>query len=267
MIPLLLTLLSLIAVTVNFYFEIPWSKQSIPSPNTLAKEPLADIGKVSGNVRVKRAHDIDWGILRRDEKLTADHQIATLANSEATLEFLGSKTKLHIPGNTMLDLGSALSDPGNLRRVFYLESTASAGLSEHERKYATPAFARVHWALKRRPEVAREIGPAKENDLSLSREIKSLARTAPKGDLNLVVSTFPAVVSASFRNPRGKDLVIHGYLWNEETGSDPVWEGTSTGYFASIPINRKGSYVFQAMSEDDTYVSLPWFITAVPLDK
>jgi hypothetical protein len=267
MIPLLLTLLSLLAVTGNFYFEIPWSNQNVPSPNSLVKEPIANIGRVSGNVRVKRAHDIDWAIVRRDEKLTADYQIATLANSDATLEFLGSKTKLHIPENTMLDLGSALSDPGNLRRIFYLESSASEGLSQMDKKYATPAFARVHWALKRRPEVAREIGPAKENDLALLREVKSLTRTAPKGDLNLVVSTFPALVSASFRNPRGTDSVIHGYLWNEETGSDPVWEGTSSGYFASIPINRKGSYVFQAMSEDDTYISLPWFITAVPLEK
>ncbi|MEY4064559.1 MAG: hypothetical protein RIR26_767, partial [Pseudomonadota bacterium] len=55
---------------------------------------------------------------------------------------------------------------------------------------------------------------------------------------------------------------IYGYLWKKEGAARPVWTGLVEGHaFSEVTLPAPGEYVFQAMAEDDEYVSPLIYVT------
>ena len=266
MILLLLLLMSSIGSTVYFYQQLPSHLGAVALRQNRAESTnMVRIKEVTGSAQVKSTNDMGWQQLKSGMVLQSDSQIVTLSDSFVELQFIDDEALLRIPDRTFLKLDSPFLVSSKMRRVFFLETTGAPALSELVKKYADPLYARVHWVFRGQPEVARLHTPKDANGLALQKESRVLTRIAPKGDISLLVTSFPVYVSVSFLNPDPKKMKIHGYLWNDELGSEPVWEGETESYFSGIPITRKGSFVFQAFSDNDTYVSLPLRIQAQTL--
>lgn len=214
---------------------------------------------------IKTPAELNWVPLPLETLVGPMHQLMTGPQGLIELQFLDDESVLRVPEQTFLSLNSPFLVSSKMRRVFYLETTGAPPLSELVKRHADPLFARVHWVFKGLPEVKREGEELPDSGLAPQKESKILRRIAPKGDINLLVTSFPVYVSVSFLNPDPKGMTIHGYLWNEAMGSEPVWEGETESYFAGVPITRKGTFVFQAYADDDTYVSLPLRIQAQSL--
>ncbi len=262
MILLFVFIFATLAGATYLYRELP--SHSLRAAQ-VASDHVVRVMSVTGSAKVKSHDEITWTDLNPDFLLGSRHQVLTGEDTQVELQFLDDKSLLRVPERTFLPLSSPFLVSSKMRRVFYLETTGAPPLSEMVKRHADPMFARVHWVFKGTPEVQREGAEVADKGLALQKESKLLRRIAPKGDISLLVTSFPVYVSVSFLNPEPKRMKIQGYLWNEEMGSEPVWEGETDSYFAGVPISRKGTFVFQAYADNDTYVSLPLRIQAQTL--
>jgi hypothetical protein len=80
----------------------------------------------------------------------------------------------------------------------------------------------------------------------------------------VVAETFPARLDVFVEEIEPAPLLF-GYLWKKDVASGPVWNATSLGLEFGVTIPAEGEYVFQAVSEDDTLITLPLRVTAVSL--
>ena len=104
-----------------------------------------------------------------------------------------------------------------------------------------------------------------DEDLKIVRNTRTMPIRYPGPFVELYAHKFPTSIPVTFDQlPRSGKL--WGYLWKGKE-LEPQWSSVGAAGFPRAPIEKPGTFVFQAMSDVELYASPPVVIRAIKRDE
>lgn len=259
-----------LTISINIWFLSQlWGKVSVAKGEGTA---VAKVKEMSGTVMIRPLTQSEWRPLNFDTGLRVGDMVYVPEKSKLVYTYQREKANITIGSNSLFEVTRTPSISSKIFRTFYktrsigerkIEKGQSAGLRKN----------RLYVRMEMSPNVAQNDStsdPEKQDEDSesgggaafkIERVAKPIRILQPVGDMNIVSQhgsvTFPVQLE---KPPAVKK--IYGYLWKKDGAARPVWTGLVEGHsFSEVTVPAPGEYVFQAMAEDDEYVSPLIYIT------
>ncbi len=221
---------------------VPWCAVVLGPGAAWAEESYAvKLEAVVGNIRVKPAGELNWQDLEKTRLLQDGDLLFTGERSSVKVVYVNARATLAIPPETMLRVSE---QPPYMSR--YRRTTLDPGGERTLTLAASPAQA------KREGGESEAVNTA----FSVTREVAVIPVVFPEAGAEIFVRRFPATLAFRLGVTRGAET-LWGYLWEKDGSPQPIWLGMGNGNFSQIPVNKAGSYIFQAVAEDDAASSIP----------
>lgn len=255
-------LLLTIGINVWFLSQL-WGKVSVAQINGTA---IAKVTEMSGQVMIRPLSQSEWRPLNFNTGLRIGDMVFVGEKSKLVYTYQRERANITIGSNSMFEVTRTPSISSKIFRTFY--KTRSIGERKIEKGQSLGLRKnRLYVRMEMSPNVAQNDSnsePDKQDEegeagggasFKVERVAKPIRILQPVGDLSIVSQfgsvTFPVQLE---QPPTVKK--IYGYLWKKEGGARPVWSGLVEGHsFSEVNVPAPGEYVFQAMAEDDEFVS------------
>lgn len=229
---------------------------------------------VEGEARFKRAAWLNWWPLKTGVELHPGDLVYVEDEAKVVLFFLGQDSIVTLPEGALFHVGLTVPQSSKLRTSGGVSSELGDDPEKKQKPNANQAAfsTRViqNPAIKKAGDVDKEekaqaAAPVvTDDDLKIVRNTRPMAVRYPGQFIELYVEKFPTSIPITFEQlPKyGK---LWGYLWRGKE-LEPHWSSLGAAGFPRVPIDKPGTFVFQAMSEDELYASAPVMIRAVKRD-
>ena len=224
---------------------------------------VAKVSQMSGNVLVKPASQTEWRPLQFNTLLCIGDLVYVSEQSKLVFTYTEEKAKITVGENSLLEVTQKPTLLSKMFRNFY--KTPSIGekkLNSGER--APLRKNRIYVKMEQAPTLEPSANPQANQPppsnppnegFSVERIAKLLRIAEPKGDVKLISSESVAGLFVRLK-PTEEKKKIFGYLWRKQSSPRPIWSSiTESNLFPEIPLPSHGEFVFQAISEDDEYIS------------
>lgn len=260
-----------VLVGINIWFLLQlFSHVSIPASDAMA---VAKVKEMYGKVMVRSAAQVQWREMTYDTELRVGDVVFVGDKSKLVYRYRREKGSVSIPSDSIFEVTKTPMISSKIFRTFY--KTSSIG----ERKVKKGESLALR---KRRIYVKMEQAPLRDstethssNDakdsedesgvasLSVERMAKALRVIEPKGNLTVFSRQVPISFVVRLEKPATVKKIF-GYLWAKNGAARPVWSSIIEGnVFENVTVSSPGEYVFQAVTEDDEYVSPLIIVTVV----
>lgn len=231
------------------------------SPVSPTDSPVYAID-VEGNARYKRPSWLNWWPLKMGVELQPGDLVFVDDESKVVLFFITQDSIVTLPEGTLFHVGITVPQMSKLRTSGGVSSDIS---KKPEEKMKTPsAEMRFSTRVVQNPSLkkAGESGSDEEknsevvlleDDLKIVRNTRNLPIAYPGPNVELHARRFPTSIPVTF-NVTDKRIKLWGYLWKGRE-LEPQWSSVAASGFPRVPIEKPGTYVFQALSEDELYAS------------
>lgn len=258
-----ISFLTLIAINVWFLMRL----FNMVTPESGATKPVASISEMFGNVLVKNASQSEWRPLRFNNQLRTGDLVFIGQQSKLVFTYIAEKAKVTLNENTLIQITEKPSVLSKMFRNFYkTNSIGEKQLNDGER--AALRRNRIYVRMERAPafeENQKEkqsennsepnVDNSKVAGISVERVAKLIRITEPHGDVKIIADQTSTQFKVKLEQPT-QLTKIFGYLWRKNDSPRPVWSGVVEGnVFSKITIPSPGEYIFQAISEEDDYIS------------
>lgn len=260
-------LIYLFAVATSFLWDFsslqPVRAQVKQVPNS---QSLVEAVKVSGHVRFKTPTDPNWKTAHEGLQLSAGDLLFVDSESELKLRYIKEKATITIAAESIFEVENRLPTSTKQKRAFGQVKYQGKLVPREINKDGTFTKIQMAPADDQNAQGSPQANPEEESGLTVERRVTPVTFVNPPGDLIVVAREFPTQIAVTLKIA-DSSVRFFGYLWEIGMDPAPIWTGTGKEYFNDIQIAKEGKYVFQAMSEDDTFSSLPLKIEAVKVEK
>ncbi|NBO38676.1 hypothetical protein EBU99_08845 [bacterium] len=228
---------------------------------------------LEGEARYKKPSWLNWWPLKPGIELHPGDLVYVEDESKVVLFFLEQDSIVTLPEGSLFHVGLTVPQMSKLRTSGGVSSEIS---DNAEKKVKSPLTeARFSTRVIQNPGIkkagASDTDPSNhppeivtEEDLKIVRNTRTLQVRYPGQNVEIIARQFPLSIPVTFDvNPKtGK---LWGYLWKGKE-LEPSWSSVASSGFPRVPIEKPGTYVFQATSEDELYASPAITIHAVKRD-
>jgi hypothetical protein len=230
-------------------------------------QPVAVVKEMSGSVLVRPVAQAEWRSMKFNTPLKVGDVVFVGENSKLVYTYRREQGNITIPSNSIFEITTTPTITSKTLRTFY--RTSSIGERKLKKGERAPLKkSRIYVRMEMAPiRNANPENPTEDNDkeadmtgsdassFGLERNAKVIRIIEPKGDLNIVASHGPLTLPVRFEKPI-EIKKMFGYLWKKDGTARPIWTEVVEGNaFQNVSVPAPGEYVFQAVSEDDEYVS------------
>jgi len=231
--------------------------------------PVAEMSALEGEIHRKTPREVNWTKVKKAVKVSAGDLLFVPRGSSVKLFYLKEKSFLTLTEESIFEVEERLPAATKHKRLFG-KARYGGGLQPR-----TPGedgtFSRLMLNPSDSAPKSKDAGEA-SGALEVDRKVRSVSyANISKLQLKVVARRYPATLTLVVEDMDRAPLMF-GYLWKTGASAEPVWNETSSARRTeseavafSIPIPSAGSFVFQAISEDDTLVTMPLRIEALSL--
>lgn len=218
---------------------------------------------VEGEARFKRAAWLNWWPLKSGVELHPGDLVYVDDEGKVVLFFLGQDSIVTLPEGSLFHVGLTVPQMSKLRT----SGGVSAEIGSEPEKKVKEANNQARFSTRviQNPTIKKagegekeEVGQAQpavvtEEDLKIVRNTRTMPIRYPGQFVQVYAEKFPTSIPVTFEQlPKlGK---LWGYLWRGKE-LEPHWSSVGAAGFPRVPIDKPGTYVFQAMSDDELYAS------------
>jgi hypothetical protein len=225
---------------------------------------------LEGEARYKRPAWLNWWPLKPGIELQPGDLVYVGDESKVVLFFINQDSIVTLPEGSLFHVGLTVPQMSKLRTSGGVSSEIG---SEPEKKVKSPLTeARFSTRVIQNPAIkkagAPESDPANrppevitDEDLKIVRNTRTLNIRYPGPNVEIFAGKFPTSIPITFEFSE-RPVQLWGYLWKGKE-LEPHWSSVGSVGFPRVPIEKPGTYVFQAMSEDELYASPAITIRAV----
>jgi len=239
------------------------------SPVSPTDSPVYAID-VEGDARYKRPAWLNWWPLKMGVELQPGDLVYVDDASKVVLFFITQDSIVTLPEGTLFHVGLTVPQMSKLRTSGGVSSDISSKPEERmkepnaEMRFSTRVIQNP--SLKKAGESDSDAGKntdvvVLDEDLKIVRNTRNLQIAYPGPNVELHARRFPTSIPVTF-NVTDKRIKLWGYLWKGRE-LEPQWSSVAASGFPRVPIEKPGTYVFQALSEDELYASPAIMIRAV----
>ena len=250
----------LLTIAINIWLLRDLLKYATPAPDHT--DAVASVSQMFGRVLVRPFGQSEWRELKFDHPLNAGDVVFVGKSSRLIYSYKKQKAKLTMEENSLGEISKNPVMASKLFRNFYKtksigEKKANNGESPVLRKN------RIYVRMEQAPTTLKTDEDNQKSSEGLEfqaftkieREANALRILQPAGDVNVVSEHNQETISVQLEKP-AQPTKIFGYLWKKNGGPRPVWTGfLNRNYIFDVLIPESGEFVFQAISEDDEFIS------------
>lgn len=225
---------------------------------------------LEGEARFKRSSWLNWWPLRVGVELHPGDLVWVADDSKVVLFFLEQDSLVTLPEGTLFHVGLSVPQMSKLRTSGGVSAELAGKVKDQikngaaEARFSTrviqnPTLRKA--GAKGEEEVKANIQELTDEDLKIVRNTRTLNIRYPGQFVELYADKFPTSIPVTFDQlPRNGKL--WGYLW-QGRDLEPQWSSVAAVGFPRVPIEKPGTFVFQALSDDELYASPPVVIRAL----
>lgn len=225
---------------------------------------------LEGEASYKRPSWLNWWPLKMGIELQPGDLVYVEDNSKVVLFFVTQDSIVTLPEATLFHVGLSVPQMSKLRTSGGVSSDISGSPEKKvksdstELRFSTRVIQNP--SLKKVPQKESDFKESNdvvvlEDELKIIRNTRPLKVAYPAPNVELHSRHFPTSIPVTF-HVTDKRIKLWGYLWR---GSElePQWSSVAASGFPRVPIEMPGTYVFQALSEDELYASPAIMIRAL----
>lgn len=260
-----------LTIAINIWFLHELLQHTTPKPENV--NAVATVSQMIGRVLLRPSGQSEWRELKFNHQLSVGDVVLVGKSSKLVYSYRTQKAKVTIEENSLAEISRNPSIASKLFRNFY--KTASIGEKKVDNG-GRPALRknRIYVRMEQAPTTLKTDGNNQKSTqgaeqqafTKIEREAKALRILQPAGDVQIISGRDRETISIQIEKP-AQQIKIFGYLWKKDGGPRPVWTGfLNRNYIFEVEIPESGEFVFQAISEDDEYIS-PVVLVNLKKDK
>lgn len=222
---------------------------------------IASVRKITGNVLIRPLSQTEWRALEYNTILGSGDVVFVGENSSLTYNYTEDSMRVTVGANSMFEVVRSPGISSGMFRTFHATTTVGedkAKSAEEISLLKNKLYVRMEIAPnspQKKQESGGESPESSDGSLKIERNAKIMRFIEPVSDVKIISADSAAEFDVRFER-EGVDFVFFGYLWKKGGSPEPVWTGVGKdGSLFGVTIPEPGDYVFQAMSEDDRFMS------------
>lgn len=225
------------------------------------RQPIAIVEMTKGDARVRRAGELNWHEVKKDAQLFAGDRTFVGKSGLLVLRYLKEQAQIKLNSRSVFEVTEELPVNTKMDKRIAIQNvgTQSDKLTKSEsdlQKFLFDYFKDNSNSPEDSSVSVYSASSSEETGISVEWKVRERFLRYPIGVMNVRAPTFPTQFSLVLEHKKEKAKMF-GFLWKMEKEKKTVWSGVSESAFENIPISKKGTYVFQAFSEDGREKTAP----------